>query len=114
MGDLDEDWGPILSLNKWLEAKQSERLFVLLMSHALFPHPPRTPTMASSQRPKGRDTVLATLDALIQALNVARDTCGTCGIPPAQVAFGSACVLLTMIRVSLFLFRKGKLLAHDV
>jgi hypothetical protein len=52
--------------------------------------------MASSQQQKGRDGVLSTLDVFIQALNVAKDSCG---IPPAQIAFGSASVLLTMIRV---------------
>jgi hypothetical protein len=51
--------------------------------------------MASTpQQPK--DGVLPTLDVFIQVLNTAKDTCG---IPPAQVAFGSAGVLLTMIRV---------------
>ena len=53
--------------------------------------------MASTpQPPKGRDVVIPTLDVFIQALSVAKDTCG---IPPAQIAFGSACTLLTMIRV---------------
>ena len=51
---------------------------------------------STSQRPKGHDGVLATLDVFIQILNLAKDTCG---IPPAQIAFGSATVLLTMIRV---------------
>ena len=54
--------------------------------------------MASSQQPKGDDGVLSTLDVFIQALNFAKDTCG---IPPAQIAFASASVLLVMIRVSL-------------
>ena len=49
-----------------------------------------------SQQPKGRDSLLSTLDVLIQALGIAKDTCG---IPPAQIAIGSANVLLTMIRV---------------
>ena len=49
-----------------------------------------------SQRPQGRDGALTSLDVLIQVLTLAKDTCG---IPPAQVAFGSAVVLLTMIRV---------------
>jgi hypothetical protein len=53
---------------------------------------------STSQRPTGRDRVLPTLDVFIQVLNIAKDTCG---IPPAQVAFGSASVLLTMIRVHL-------------
>jgi hypothetical protein len=52
--------------------------------------------MASSQPPKGRDGVLSTLNVLIQALDIAKDACG---IPPAQIALGSASVLLTMIRV---------------
>ena len=61
--------------------------------------------MASSQQPKGRDGVLTTLDLFIQALNIAKDACG---IPPAQVALGSASVLLTMIRVRSSLFRENK------
>ena len=52
--------------------------------------------MDSSQQQKVRGGVISTLDAFIQVLNIARDACG---IPPAQVAFGSASVLLTMIRV---------------
>lgn len=52
--------------------------------------------MASSQRPKGRNEVASALDLFIRALNLARETCG---IPPANVAFGSAIILLTMIRV---------------
>ena len=61
--------------------------------------------MASSQQQKGRDGVLTTLDLSIQALNIAKDACG---IPPAQVALGSASVLLTMIRVRFFLSREHK------
>ena len=49
-----------------------------------------------SQPAKGRDGVISTLNVFIQALNIAKDACG---IPPAQAAFGSAGVLLTMIRV---------------
>ena len=49
-----------------------------------------------SQSPKGRDGALSTLDVLIQVLSLAKDTCG---IPPAQIALGSAVLLLTMIRV---------------
>ena len=45
---------------------------------------------------KGRDRALSTLDALIQILDVAKNACG---IPPAQVAFGSTSTLLTIIRV---------------
>jgi hypothetical protein len=67
--------------------------------------------MASSQQLKGRDGVLTALDLLIQSLNVAKDACG---IPPAQIAFSSASVLLTMIRVRLSLLRGNKLLAHVI
>jgi hypothetical protein len=56
--------------------------------------------MTSSQQSKGRDGVLSMLDVSIQALNFAKDSCA---IPPAKIAFGSASVLLTMIRVC-FLF----------
>jgi hypothetical protein len=53
---------------------------------------------STSQRQTGRDRVLPTLDVFIQVLDIAKDTCG---IPPAQIAFGSASVLLTTIRVRL-------------
>jgi hypothetical protein len=53
---------------------------------------------STSQQPKGHDGVLTTLDVFIQGLGLAKDTCG---IPPAQIAFGTACALLTMIRVRL-------------
>jgi hypothetical protein len=39
------------------------------------------------------------LNAAIELLNLAKDTCG---IPPAQVAFGSVSILLAMIRVRSF------------
>ena len=53
--------------------------------------------MASASKPqKGREVVLPTLDVFIQALNIAKDACG---IPPAQIALGSASTLLTMIKV---------------
>jgi hypothetical protein len=59
---------------------------------------------STSQRPK--DCVFPTLDVFIQLLNIAKDTCG---IPPAQVAFISAGVLLTMIRVGFPLLGDEKL-----
>ena len=66
--------------------------------------------MASSQRPKGRDGVISALDVFIQTLGIAKDACG---IPPAQIAFGSAGVLLTMIRVrSPLLGEEDKLLKY--
>ena len=63
--------------------------------------------MASSQQLKGRDGVLVTLDLFIQTLNIAKDACG---VPPAQVALGSASTLLTMIRVCFSIYREGTLL----
>ena len=58
--------------------------------------------MASkSEQPKRCDRVLSALDELILVLNLAKDTCG---IPPAQIAFGSASALLEMIRVRSLLF----------
>ena len=54
--------------------------------------------MASNpQQSNGRDgTLSSALDVVIQTLALAKDTCG---IPPAQIALGSAVALLTMIRV---------------
>ena len=60
-------------------------------------HPSPSSTMALASQPqKGRDVVLPTLNVFIQALNIAKDACG---VPPAQIALGSASTLLTMIRV---------------
>jgi len=49
-----------------------------------------------SQRPKGRDGALSSLNVVIEALNLAKEISG---ITPAKAAFGSVGVLLTMIRV---------------
>jgi hypothetical protein len=68
--------------------------------------------MASTpQPPRGRDGALSTLDVLIQGLSIAKDVCG---ILPAQIALGSAVILLTMIRVRFPLLREDKLLTHVV
>ena len=56
---------------------------------------------AKSQKPKGRKNVLSSLNAAIEAVDVAKDAVsGT----PTQVAFSAATVLLTMIKVSFLLF----------
>ena len=79
-------------------------------SHALSLNLLPTLTMTSRSQPqKGRDAVLPTLDVLIQALNIAMDACG---IPPAQIALGSASTLLTMIRVRLNQLREDELPTH--
>ena len=86
--------------------------FLTACTPLLLSHPPRFSTMSSSKPPKdGRDGALTALGLLIQTLNIAKDACG---IPPAQVALGSASTLLTMIRVRLSLLREVKLLTHVV
>ena len=52
---------------------------------------------AKPQRPKGRGYTLSTLNATIEALNLAKEI--SC-ITPAKAVFGSVSVLLAMIRVS--------------
>ena len=73
-------------------------------------HPQLTSSMAStSQRSKGPDVVLSRLDIAIQFLSAAKDVCS---VAPAQIALGSACTLLTMIRVRSLLFLGGDLPIH--
>ena len=54
---------------------------------------------ASSQQPKEREGVVSALNGGIEALNLAKEILG---ITPAKAVFGSASILLTMVRVSLF------------
>ena len=49
-----------------------------------------------SQRPKGRDSALPSLNLAIEAINLAKEISS---ITPAKAVFGSVSVLLTMIRV---------------
>lgn len=56
-----------------------------------------------SQKSKGRENTLSLLNAAIDAVNVAK---GATSATPAQVAFGAAIVLLTMIKVSFLCSRK--------
>ena len=51
---------------------------------------------AKSQRPRGRDAVISTLNVTIEAMNLAKEICS---ITPAKAAFGSVSVILTMIKV---------------
>ena len=64
---------------------------------------------STSQPQKEHDRVLPTLDVFIQVINIAKDTCG---IPPARIAFGSAGVLLAMIRARFSLLCRDKLLTR--
>jgi hypothetical protein len=76
--------------------RPSVLVFGFFLTTRVLSHQPPASTMASSQQSKGRDVVLPTLDVCIQVLTIAKDVCG---VPPAQVAFGAASSLLTMIRV---------------
>lgn len=58
-------------------------------------------TVDASQRHKGQDGVLSTLDVAIQDLNLAKENRDS-GVTPAKDAFGSVSVLLNMIRVFRF------------
>ena len=62
-----------------------------------------------SQRQKGRDRVLSSLNVAIEALNLAKDAAG---IAPAQAAFSSVSALLTMIRVHFLLSCDDGLQVH--
>lgn len=57
-----------------------------------------------SQRPKGQDGVLSSLNVAIGAIDLAK---GASSTMPAKGAFGSTSVLLTTIRVSFPLVRVG-------
>ena len=62
----------------------------------------------SRQRKRG-DGVLSSLNAAIEALNLAKEISS---IAPAKAAFGSVSVVLTMIRVSFLLFRNDPFHVH--
>ena len=64
---------------------------------------------SNSQRPKGRDGALSSLNMAIDAMNLAKDIVN---IAPAKAAFGSVGALLTMIRVCFFLLYNDRLRAH--
>ena len=51
---------------------------------------------AKSQRPKGRDVTISSLNVAIEAMNLAKEVSS---ITPAKAVFGSVNILLTMVRV---------------
>jgi hypothetical protein len=55
---------------------------------------------SSAQRQKRRDIVLSSLDVAIDVMNLAKEVSS---ITPAKAVFGSASVILTMIKVCFFL-----------
>jgi len=64
---------------------------------------------AKSQRPKGQDDALFSLNVAIDALNLTKEVSS---ITPVKVAFGSAHVLLTEIRVGFLPVHGSRLLAN--
>ena len=61
------------------------------------------------QQRKDRGRVIPALNMAINSLNVAKEATST---TPVNPVFGSVAALLTMIRVSSFLFRDGMYQAH--
>ena len=61
------------------------------------------------QRQKRRDGVLSSLNAAIEAINLAKEVSS---VTPAKAVFGTASVLLTMIRVCFLLFSDGHFWIH--
>ena len=55
----------------------------------------------NSQPPKGRDGAISALNIAIEGLNIAKEASSS---TPANPVFGPVALLLTMIRVSSFLF----------
>jgi len=64
---------------------------------------------AESQRSKGREGAIDSLNAAIKATDLAEKT--SC-IAPAKIAFGSASIFLTLIRVCLPFFCQDLLQVH--
>ena len=58
--------------------------------------PPVSTMETRSQQPKGRDGAISSLNAAIEAMNLAKEDSS---ITPAKAVFGSVSVLLTMIKV---------------
>jgi len=59
---------------------------------------------AKSQRPKGRDGAISSLNMAIDGLNLAKEVAS---LTPAKAVFGSVSILLVMIRVCFLLFCSG-------
>ena len=63
----------------------------------------------NSQLPKSRGRGIAALNMAIDALNLAKEASNS---TPANPVFGPVALLITMIRVSSFLFRDEMLQTH--
>jgi len=76
-----------------------------------FPWLPWVSTMTTkSQRPKGRDGALSSLDGAIQAVDLAKEDSRT---TQAKVAFGSVGALLAIIKVGLLLDSTQRAMKSD-
>jgi len=64
---------------------------------------------AKSQRPKGRDGTLSSINVAIEAMNLAKEVSS---ITPAKAVFGTVSILLAMIRVRSLLSYNEILQAH--
>ena len=65
----------------------------------------------NEQRPKRQDGVLSSLNAAIDAMNIAKDVMN---ITPAKAVFGCVSVVLTMIRVGSLIYVVPLPANHDV
>lgn len=101
---LVSSWDPGTALRiKWL-------CFLASGRHVVSFRLPRPSTMnPKSQLQKHRDTVLSSLNAAIDAMNIAKDVLS---MTPAKAAFGAVSVILTMIRVSFHPVHVGLSLAN--
>lgn len=97
-------------------SQRAGRLFVLDPSWYGYPvrrsslatTPSLTMDTTKSQRPKRRDTTLSSLNAAIEATNLAKDALS---MTPAKAAVGSISVILTLTRVGSLLPSVGRVLA---
>jgi len=64
-----------------------------------------------SQRPNRREVVFSSLNAAVEAMNLAKDLSS---VTPAKTAFGTVSVILKMISVSLLLVRRVEWLQDDI
>jgi hypothetical protein len=75
--------------------------------HSAFPQLPQAWTMdTKSRRLKCQDVTLSTLNAAIEAMNLAKEVSST---TPAKAIFGSVGLILTMIKVGPLLVRLHEL-----
>ena len=81
--------------SKWLFTRS--RVWVLSAFHTVLSQLPRTSTMDPKLlRPKRQDNTLSSLNAAIEAMNLAKEVLS---LTPAKAVFGTVSIVLTTIRV---------------